>query len=418
MLGEYVFALSITGPTFMLVGLQLRYLQNTDVQKQFQFSTCLALRLITTAIALAAVAGSAFLLGCTIEIKAVVLVLALLKAVESVIDVFQGLLQQSDRIDHVAISQMLAGLIPTAALIVSTALSGRLLLGIAAATFAQLIVLGYLLAVSLWIKRAVRLDLPRSFTSASWRAGFREAISPRQIASLVWIGIPLGCTSLLISLNTNIPRYFVSHYLGVVELGIFAVLCSFIVAGDVVVSALHQTCSMRLACYYHAGDRTSFWRLFGKLALIDTTLGAAGVLIGILFGKSILKESFGTEFAEHSIVFVCTMVTALVAYLGSLANTTLIAVRAMRRLFLFQLISTLTTLGSCLLLVPQWGLLGAAVALAFGKVPQMVLCMMLIGRKLAGTSFCQPTHLPRLAQQEFASIQIAVSPTPREFLSR
>ena len=60
---------------------------------------------------------------------------------------------------------------------------------------------------------------------------------------------------LLIALNNNISRYFVAHYLGVRELGIFSALVSFQAVGRLVIVALGQSASPRLARLYAEGDR-------------------------------------------------------------------------------------------------------------------------------------------------------------------
>jgi len=82
---------------------------------------------------------------------------------------------------------------------------------------------------------------------------------------LAWLSLPLGLTMLLLSLNTNIPRYFIEHYLDTSALGIFAALAAVTRASDMVVQALGQSASPRLAKLYAASDSKSFCRILFKV---------------------------------------------------------------------------------------------------------------------------------------------------------
>jgi O-antigen/teichoic acid export membrane protein len=377
MLGQYIFALSITAPMFMFSNLQLRSVQSTDTGNQFSFANYFVLRLLTTICAVTVLGVMALSIGQTLDSVAVVLVVILTKAVEAIIDIFQGLLHRRDRLDLVAIVQIVGGLGVTAVMMLTAYLDRRLFPAVVAGGLMQLVTMSILIVIS------VRTTPSLSSSSFADVVNIVVSVFKRRpgnfnTATLASLGLPLGFTALMISLNVNIPRYFVSHYQTVSELGVFAVLSSFIVAGDVVANATHQACSLRLAHFLNDGDQASFWRLFGKAVLFDILLGCAGIAIAVCFGRSVLLVLFGPEYSHHWDALVYTMLAAIVAYLGGLAYTTLIALRAIRRLFVFQSISTVTTLVFCYALVPVFGISGAAIALALGKLPQMLLCMSLI----------------------------------------
>ncbi len=59
---------------------------------------------------------------------------------------------------------------------------------------------------------------------------------------------------MMISFNFNIPRYFIAYYLGEAELGIFTAVSYIVHAGSLVMVALGQAVSPRLAKYFHIGS--------------------------------------------------------------------------------------------------------------------------------------------------------------------
>ena len=95
MVGRFSLGLAIAAPVMMLTNLQLRGVQATDARRQYRFGHYLALRLVMTTAALAVIAAISCLAGYSFEAAAVVVIVGVAKASESVSDVYHGLLQQN-----------------------------------------------------------------------------------------------------------------------------------------------------------------------------------------------------------------------------------------------------------------------------------------------------------------------------------
>ena len=67
-------------------------------------------------------------------------------------------------------------------------------------------------------------DLTTKIDSSYWLWIFPPRWHLRTLIQLIQLTLPMGLVMMLISLNTNIPRYFIEHYLGERELGIFAAI--------------------------------------------------------------------------------------------------------------------------------------------------------------------------------------------------
>ena len=165
---------------------------------------------------------------------------------------------------------------------------------------------------------------------------------------------------MLISLNTNIPRYFIEHYWGERELGIFAALAYLMVAGNTVGGALGQSASPRLARYYAEGNAWAFRRLLVGIEGIGLLLGVVGVLLALLAGRQILSFLYSPEYAAHTEAFVVLMASTALSYIASMLGCAATASRRIRFQSLALTVVVAVSVVSCRVLVPPLGILGAA----------------------------------------------------------
>ena len=370
MVGQFALGLAITAPVFMFANLQLRAVQATDAKQKYLFGDYIGLRIITTSISLVAILGIVLLAGYRPETVLIFLLLGLARAFESISDVFYGLLQRHERMDRIAKSMMIKGPLSLAGLSLGVYLSGAVIWGVVGLAVAWACILfaydvrsGILIINSNSKKINKNSSLIKDGLNPHWMAG--------RLLKLTWLALPLGLVMMLISLNTNIPRYFIKHYLGERELGIFAAMAYIIVAGAQVVQALGQSASPRLAKYYAAGKRSEFRALIFKLISIGIVLGAVGIIIALLAGREILTLLYRSEYAQYGDTFILLMVAAGVTYVSSFLGYGMTAARYFRaQALLFALVSV-STAAFCFLLIPGRGLVGAALALLFGLMVQV-----------------------------------------------
>ncbi len=363
MVGQFSLGLAVTAPVIMFANLQLRAVQATDARREYHFSDYFGLRLLTTLLALVVIAGITLASGYRWETALVILGVGVAKAFESISDVFYGLFQQRERMDRIAKSMMIKGPLSLAALGIGVALTGTVLGGVVG-------------LATVWAALLLAYDVRNGMLILRGAGGESEGRPcPRwdipTLRRLAWLALPLGLVMMLISLNTNIPRYFVEQYWGERELGIFAAMAYLMVAGRTVVQALGQSASPRLATYYANGNHLAFRNLLLKLVGIGAMLGVGGVFVAVLAGRELLTLLYQPEYAGHVDVFIWLMLAAGIIYTASFIGYGMTAVRYFRvQLPLFSLAVSSTML-TCMLLIPDCGLQGAATALIVTAVVQL-----------------------------------------------
>jgi O-antigen/teichoic acid export membrane protein len=355
--GQFALGLAVTAPTTMFSNLHLRALQATDARREYRFGHYLALRLATTALALLVIAGMAY--GYRLEMALVILAIGLSKAFESLSDVVYGLLQAHERMDWIALSMMIKGPLSLVALGTTICLT-------------KSIVWGALALAGSWGLLLIAYDIPNGTRLLDQGEPFLPRWDVPALARLAWLALPLGIVMMMISLNANIPRYFIEHYRGERELGIFAAVACLMVAGNTVVSALGQSASPRLARYYAEGDRRAFCRLLLQLAGLGAGIGAVGLFLALIAGREILNILYKPEYADHADLFAWLMVAAMVSNVASLLGYGMTAARYFRsQLPLSGFCGAVLAL-ACLGLVPRFGLIGAAWASLGAVIFQLV----------------------------------------------
>jgi O-antigen/teichoic acid export membrane protein len=370
LVGQFALGLAITAPVLMFSNLQMRGVQATDAKREYSFGDYLGLRLITTLLALLIIAGIILVSGYGWETALVVLLVGVAKAFEAVSDIFYGLLQQYERMNRIAISMVLRGFLALAVLGLIIFFTHSMVWGVLGMALSWGLVLVF---YDLWAGNNV---LASALKPGEKTGLGKNYIAPRwhwpNLLKLTWLALPLGLVMMFISLNTNLPRYFLEHYSGERELGIFAALSYLVIVGNTIVGALGQAASPRLSRHYAAGDKAAFRSLMVKLALLGGFIGLAGALVALVAGPLILTIFYRSEYAAYSDVFFWLMVVAGFGYVASFLGYGLTAARYFRsQLPLFAASCGLTLLG-CAWLVPGQLLLGATLALGISTVFQLL----------------------------------------------
>jgi len=345
----------------MLFGrMQMRELQVVDATGRHRFEDYLAVRLGGTLCAGAVILGIA-LLGYPWQLAGPILLVGLARGVENLSEGHYGVAHRHKRLDLVARSMMLRGVLGLLALGTGYYLSKDLMVGLVAMAAAWALVWWFL----------DRASTRRWLESAGSAPGSESRLRAR--LRLAWTAVPLGIAMLLVTLNPNVPRYFLERMVGLEALGLFAAMAHFVVAGGMLMNAFCQAASPRLADLYATGERAAFRRLLFRLMGLSLLPGLGGVAVAIVFGRELLALVYGARFAEAADVFPWIMLVGAVRYVQTPLGYGLTAMRQFKiQPLIFGLVVLVNIVG-CVVLVPRFGLLGAALPWLGSVVCQLVV---------------------------------------------
>lgn len=367
--GRFALALAIVLPIISIASLQLRTLQSTDARREFTFGHYFGMRL-------AGVGGSWLCLGAVVvaaqysgEFVTVLLALALSRLIESVSDVFYGLHQQRERMDRIAVSLIVRGALQLVVFILVFAATRNLLISTLALAGISLAVL---LAYDIPAGRRSLRDVGDSALRGPQPESLQPLWSWPSARRIAWLGLPISFVVTANSFAGYIPRYVVADAWGEAQLGVFAAMFYMTVVGGMVIGAVADPASPKLARYFAAGDRAGYRRLIVRLVTLAASLGFLGFSVAAVAGGPLLSMLYRPEYAQHLDAFLWMMAAGLPMYVASVLGVGLNAMRRFHVQVPLPLMNLLMVWLLALWLIPGHGLIGASQVVFLGSLASML----------------------------------------------
>ena len=348
--GEYALALAVSAPVVLFANLQLRVLLASDVNNKFSFGQYLTFRSLSLAGAMVAVGAIANTQADTRR-ASLILLMGFAQVLEIVSDIYYGLLQKHNRMDRISHSLILKGPLSLGMLAVAMYMTRSVAWAVAGLALGRLLVL---------VSFDVRLGFLENAGGArpthlwEWNAG--------NMGRLLRTAFPLGVISLLVALNSNVPRYFVESYAGTADLGIFSAIFSLLTAGNLVVGAFGQSIFLPVAMACANFDRAQYRVYVAQAVALGGVLGAGGILAATFFGGFILSNLFRTEYGARADIFVWLTIAGTIGFMASGLGYVMTAARSMKPQIPLLAATVLAAAAASVWLIPRYGLQGAAVA--------------------------------------------------------
>jgi O-antigen/teichoic acid export membrane protein len=326
----------------------------------------------------------------------IILFWALSKAVDSGSDCLYGLFQQSERMDYVGVSFCLRGLLAVTGVAVLFRASHSAALGLAG-------------LVTAWGAVLILFDLPVARNLVRWRKQIanasdkmaetlRPVLNRRQLTPLCLEAAPLGVVALLVTLQTQIPRYVVKGLLHSRELGLFSAAAYLTMIGALLVNALGAPACVRLAQCHVTGDRSGFRALLAKLLLVAAALGIAGILVSAFAGGRILTLLYTKEYSGLAGVLTMLCVGSALSFVASFLGYGMTALQRYKIQVPIFVAVVLITLLSCYWLTVRFGLMGTAAGMLIGNLGQLLMSAAVVWRTVRRCSKHMASGLVRAVE--------------------
>ncbi|MFJ8526937.1 oligosaccharide flippase family protein [Bacillus sp. NPDC094106] len=356
-IGLYSLALAVTAPVFMLANLQLRQVHITDIKEPKPFGVYLGLRCVSAALACVFILIICFFNNYSIATTTIILLIAIAKAIESISDMLFGVFQKNEVMDLMSKSLIIKGSLSLVILLMSLLIFNNFVLSILVSFVFTRIFMLFFYDLK-YVNKIVRVKIE-----------FKK----EKLYSLAIQSMPLGIVMMLISLNENIPRYFLEHFVGTKELGYFASIAYIPFSGNIIIMALGQAASPKLAHYYSENKIRNFVNILMKFLLVGLALLILGVIITKLFGQEILKMLYTNDFAQYHELLVILMIYFGLGYISSFFGFALTAMRNFKvQPYLLGVVVIANIIFSATL-IPQYKVMGAAYAMIIASLVYVLI---------------------------------------------
>ena len=344
--GQYTMAIAICTPIIVGSQMQLRQVQATDVRDDYGFGTYMGLRVICTLIGILLVMGVTVLGGYSETMAPLILLMGCAKGFESLSDAAFGKLQRLERMDLIAISLASKGIVSSVVFVALLWVTRQLfwpIAGLALVSGAAYVCYDLRIAVC-----RGRGCTPPSITS--WLT----------LGSLFLLAVPLGLTTGLQSLSSNLPRYFLEAFHGREAVAAFAVASAPLSLLALFNGAISQATMSRAAYHFQTGNVKAFQRLNWQILAAPVVLGCGFTGIFALWGATLLELLFTREYRNAAPLLVMMSAGLAFGSLTSLGSTILNAARAFRLQLLVIALVVAGQIPLCMYFIPKDAAVGAA----------------------------------------------------------
>jgi len=347
--GQYAVALAVCLPVFTFARLQLKAVLVTDAKDEYTFSHYLNLRFTTSTVSVLICVIIALFVDYSDTIRWLILVVAFNQAVFAVREILINVFVKQERMKYYAFSQFLQGGLSLLSFGITFYLIREILVSIIVMVLFRAIV-----TVVFDASMARKILGANLCSTSAWNVGI--------LWRLTRLSIPLGIIMGLIQLRTSIPRLILEEIHGTAAVGYFSAVAGLLVALNLILNSTGQVAMPRLSKYF-VSNRRAFKYLLLKLCLVGVGFGLLGMLISVFLGKWILTVLFTPAYGEYAWLLVMIMGIGVLYAINNGLGYGVTASRAFKRQLIPNILAILTCWFTAALLIPTYGIMGAAVSL-------------------------------------------------------
>ena len=412
-LGAYVLGLSVSSVSFALANLELRTLFVTDQAKLIPFATYFKLRAITGAVTLLVLGLLAWFWPYSndmdvhgIQMRAAIVAVALVKSLDGFSDVIYAQLQSLETMTSIGQSQLGKAILSLCFLGITLAFVQNQMWAIGALVVpSAFVLLFHDLPILRIISSSANPGLNLTTSSkvhaqngapaaveisqdpGSFR-GRRALCAFDEMMSLVRTGIPLAIVTTMVMLHSALPRFVVAGSMGKAEAGIMGALTYAAIAPNLLMVALGQSSVTTLVRSLAEKDRKEYLAGIFRLLVVAIILGSVTLIFGFFLGERILHLLYGQQFLGHENELLVFLGASAVGYVNTALGYGLSSSRVFAAQIPMMASVCLICFAASVILVPRWGLIGAAAAQLISMTAQLVLSAAM----LASVSKCRFEH--------------------------
>ncbi|MBK5462547.1 oligosaccharide flippase family protein [Peribacillus sp. TH27] len=350
--GMFTLSLAMCSPIFLFLNLKLRSVIATDFNDEYHFFDYEGLRKITSIFAIFLIIIVISFAGYDKYISTTIILFSIAKFFEMKSEVYYGFFQKKQLFELIAKSVILRGLTNLILVFLFFGLTKNLMwaiLGIALTNF---------FVHYFYDKRNIEKFIKIDFS--------KRKVNYKNIKLIFLLSFPLGLSTLIGSLNTNIPRYIIENKLGLYELGIFSGLAYLLFIGNTLLSSVSQVLMPKLVKFNQDKDYRSFKRVVFKMVLFGFFVSVLMVLIFNFFGEIILTIIYSQEYVAYKNILMVLVMGISVLYSSVFLGTAITALKMFKIQPYIHSLSLLFLTISSILLIDEYKLIGMAWSLVIG----------------------------------------------------
>ncbi|WP_424930552.1 lipopolysaccharide biosynthesis protein [Amaricoccus tamworthensis] len=367
--GAITVATALVTPIFFMAAMSMREGHSVDDLTEFNTTHYFALRLVNSVVAMlvicALVAMWDVYQGSLVQTTT--LAFMLVKFVGTQANMSYGSFQRAQRLDFVAVSYAIRGVLGLAGFAAAYALTGALWVA-------------FLVEALMWIgaqwfvdrRFLARLDITNRLSAVF-------EVRPGILLKLFLWMLPLGLAGFFVNATASAPRLVLAQHVDLSLVGVFGAIAYINTALATVTNAIGSASAAHLRRLVREGRRARFQKLSLKLVCMSSAIGVSILAVVWFAGPWILNLLYGGLFVDQRLFVLVILSTALRMAAAPLQFAMTAGHVFWRRLWI-NFAAFAVTLAAAVILIPSQGVYGAAYALLLGVAVRTLLLLVFFFR--------------------------------------
>lgn len=354
--GNFTYAFFLAVTLYGLGSFGGRVYQVTDTKGEFDDNDYVGFRVISSIVmivlALAFIAVNRYYLYKSI----IILLLVLFKFIESISDVYFGIMQKDNKLHHVGKSMTAKALIGIAGFCVVDLLTKNLVFAILSVVIVNLVVFMF---YDLSIVKKIRKVVP-NFKTEKMKVLFASCFN-------------FCAFTFLCSFIINFPRYAIDKYGTTSMQAVF----SYVIMPATVISLfgqfILQPVLVNLSNLYNEGDMQGFSKLIKKCIILLVGFTIICEIGAYILGIPVLSLVYSMDLTEYKGALLLTILGALFSTIASVLSVALTTMRVTKEQLILYVFATIFTIITSMVFVKQFGFIGGVLSYVAIMVFQFIL---------------------------------------------
>lgn len=164
---------------------------------------------------------------------------------------------------------------------------------------------------------------------------------------------------LLFNYAQSVPSFFLEHYRPAIELSLYTTFL-FVLVGRLVATGMGSAMMPKMVDYRELNDRKRFYNVAWKGIKLVTLAGCVGSVIVYFTGDKVWPILFNKSFSGHWDDLYIISIAGIFQYIASIQMSILTAMKYLNYQLLWMIITMVTAIVSSAVLIPKFGIDGAA----------------------------------------------------------
>ncbi|MFQ3596566.1 MAG: polysaccharide biosynthesis C-terminal domain-containing protein, partial [Sphingomonadaceae bacterium] len=195
---------------------------------------------------------------------------------------------------------------------------------------------------------------------------------PTDLAPLKKAGLPIMATGTLHVFGDTFILALVGVLLSAEDAGAYRIAFQIVTAISIFTVYTESYVSAKIAADYRAGDIERMWQRHRRASLFVTLLASPILIVGIFFPEWLLNLAFGAEFVRAAPVVRVLALAQVVAVVAGPVGRVLLMCGRQDANFVIAIAAISMLISLSLILVPRFGIEGAAYAAAISTIVRTV----------------------------------------------